>query len=210
MKSCAYCGVSGVRLTKDHVIPKLLYPASKANSKVQRLTVRACEKCNNGWSDDEAHFRNVLMLCGEANQAVKELFSSSVIRGLRKEDGKRRVSDLWKMMQPVQTPTGDRHIIYPATDLRFIRILKKIVRGLHFKHQFGRLISDEMITAELLTFIVPQEFIKIAPIIHYETDIFNYQFFNFDDFDDMPMSFVWILTFFENKKFVAYVNKQVV
>src|SRR5437868_14672173 len=171
MKSCAYCGISNVKLTKDHVIPKLLYPISKANSKVQRLTVPACKECNNGWSDDEAHFRNVLMLCGEANQVAEELFNSTVIRSLHKEDGKRRVADLWEIMHPVQTQTSLRHAIYPATDLRFLRILKKIVRGLHFHHHFGRLISDEMVIADLLQFIIPQEFTDNVPSFHYEKDI---------------------------------------
>lgn len=206
MKSCGYCGISGVKLTKDHVIPRLLYPSSKSKSKVQRLTISACKECNNGWSDDEAHFRNVLMLCGEANQVAKELFNSDVTRAFHNKDGKRRIFDLWEIMRPVQTPTGDRHAIYPAEDSRFLRILKKIVRGLHF-HHLGRLISNEMVTAELLTFVIPQEFVEIAPIFHFESDIFSYQVFNFSDVNEMPISSFWTLTFFENKKFVAYVKR---
>lgn len=87
MKSCGYCGISEVKLTKDHVIPRLLYPSSKAKSKVQRLTIPSCKECNNSWSDDEAHFRNVLMLCGEANPVAEELFNSEVTRALHNKDG---------------------------------------------------------------------------------------------------------------------------
>lgn len=185
----------------------MLYPSSKAKSKVQRLTISACKECNNGWSDDEAHFRNVLMLCGEANQVAEELFNSDVTRALHNKDGKRRVSDLWEIMRSVQTPTGDRRAIYPAVDLRFLRVLKKIVRGLHFHHHLGRLISNEMVRVKLLTFVIPQEFVEIAPIFHFESDIFSYQVFDFSDVDEMPMSSFWTLTFFENKKFVAYVKR---
>lgn len=110
-------------------------------------------------------------------------------------------------MRPVQTPTGDRHAIYPASDLRFLRILKKIVRGLHFHHLLGRLVSNEMVTAKLHTFVIPQEFVEIAPIFHFESDIFSYQVFDFRAVGEMPMSSFWTLTFFENKKFVAYVKR---
>jgi hypothetical protein len=205
-KRCAYCGMTDISLTKEHVIPRMLYPLSKANSRVQRLTIPACEKCNHGWSDDEAHFRNILMLSGEPNQVVTELFNSSVIRGLNEKDGKRRVADLWKIMIPEQTETGERHRIYPALDKRFLRILRKIVRGLYF-YNFGTHISDEKVSVDILRFSIPPEIIEITPILHQEEDIFKYQVFEFDNFDDIPMQSVWLITFFENKRFIAHIGK---
>src|SRR5215470_12946304 len=54
-KTCAYCGEPAT--TDDHVVPSALYPPSKNNSRVQRITVDACDRCNRDWSNDEAHFR---------------------------------------------------------------------------------------------------------------------------------------------------------
>src|SRR3990172_3746850 len=62
-KSCAYCGKITTKTDKEHVFPKCLYP--KRKSKVQRLTIPSCRDCNSNWSEDEAHFRNVLVLAGE-------------------------------------------------------------------------------------------------------------------------------------------------
>jgi len=39
------------------------------------ITVPECPACNRGWSDDEVHFRTVLLLAGEPNDSVKELWT---------------------------------------------------------------------------------------------------------------------------------------
>src|SRR5262245_41583340 len=117
MKICAYCGTAFKGKGRDHVIPGGLYPASKATSRVQRLTVPAYGACNNAWSDDEAHFRNVLLLAGEQNDACRERWGTTARRSFREQaDGKRRVADLAARIVPVQTAAGERHKIYPGQD----------------------------------------------------------------------------------------------
>ena len=69
-KICSYCG-ERLATDREHVFPSNLYPASKSCSQVQRLTIPSCKECNNGWSDDEVHFRNVLALAGEPNEDWK-------------------------------------------------------------------------------------------------------------------------------------------
>lgn len=76
-------------LEREHVIPKNLYPSSKANSKVQRLTVYACHQCNNGWADDEAHFRNMLIIAGEPNDSVREIWATTMRRSFDEIDSGR-------------------------------------------------------------------------------------------------------------------------
>ena len=75
---CAYCGE--VASTDDHVVPRALYPPSKVTSRFQRITVDACQACNNGWSNDETHFRNVLLVAGDPNSAVRELWDGKTRR----------------------------------------------------------------------------------------------------------------------------------
>ncbi len=188
------------------MIPHELYPPSKSNSKIQRLTVPACEKCNNGWSDDEAHFRTLLTLAGEPNAAVRELWDGVVNRSLREKDGPRRLEDAWNQMRPIETSDGLRHKIYPASDERFLRVLRKIVRGLHY-HEREYHVSDDLVSVDILRTEIPSEFLDVMPVYHREPDIFKYQFEVFDAFEDIPMSSAWLLTFFETRKFTASVWK---
>jgi hypothetical protein len=195
-----------VRVTREHALPSTLYPASKENSKVQRITVPACNDCNHGWSDDEAHFRNVLTVAGEANDVARELWNGKIKRSFQKEDGRRRFIDLYDQMQSIQTDSGERHKVFPANDPRFLRILRKIARALHYHHKLGT-VPDERVTADLLRFVIPEEFSQAMPVLHCEPDIFQYQFEVFDQFADIPMSSVWLMTFFENRRFIASVWK---
>jgi hypothetical protein len=94
LKRCAYCGKAATRLEREHVVPRCLYPASKRTSKVQLLTVSACTSCNRSWSDDEAHFRNVLLIAGEPSVAVRELWDIKAWPSFGKSDGERRLRDL--------------------------------------------------------------------------------------------------------------------
>lgn len=44
--------------------------------------------CNRGWSDDEAHFRSVLLLAGEPNEAVQELWTTKTARSFELKESK--------------------------------------------------------------------------------------------------------------------------
>ena len=203
-KHCAYCGARAPE-TVDHVIPQGLYPLSKSESTVQRLTVPACSKCNHSWSDDEPHFRTLLTLAGEPNAAVRELWDGKVNRSLREKDGPRRLEDVWNRMKPIETSSGLRHKIYPASDERFLKVMRKIVRGLHYERRST--VSDHLVSVDILNVHIPSEFLDAMPVYHREPDIFKYQFEVFDAFEDIPMSSTWLLTFFENRKFIASVWK---
>ena len=207
-KHCAYCGATNIKLEREHVVPRSIYPPSRADSKIQRLTVPACANCNRGWSDDEAHFRNILSIAGAPNSVVRELWDGSINRSFEKEDGRRRIADIWEQMRSVKVDAVERFAVYPATDPRFLRVLRKIVRGLHYYHELESPISDEIVEADVLRYIVPQEFLESMPYRHRESDIFEYQFEVFDEFEDIPMRSVWLFTFFENRKFIAWVYKQ--
>lgn len=201
---CAYCGIPVARGDREHVIPKCLYPTSKATSKVQRLTVPACNPCNNGWSDDEAHFRNVMLLAGEANDAVHELWNTTAARSFQKVDGNRRVLDLFKQMKPIQTPEGQRFMIYPAKDERVMRVIRKIVRGLCHYHDVLSPVSDARVWADILKYVVPPAFLDEMTIHHREQDIVEYRY---QVLNDEHFHSAWLLTFFERRTFIATVSK---
>jgi NMD protein affecting ribosome stability and mRNA decay len=76
VRLCSYCGVSPTT-DMEHIVPRCFYPSSKATSTVQRVTIPACRSCNDGWADDEAHTKHVLLVAGESNAAVQELWPSA-------------------------------------------------------------------------------------------------------------------------------------
>jgi hypothetical protein len=148
------------------------------------------------------------MISGEPNQSVSDLWGSTVKRSFKEKDGRRRVSDLWEQMAPVQTTSGERHVVYPVSDARFRRILCKIVRGLHYHHKLWYPVPEDMVEVDFLRYIVPPDIEEEMSDHHREPDIFRYRFGSFDAFEDIPMSSAWLFTFYDNRKFIGWVQKQ--
>jgi hypothetical protein len=69
-------------------------------------------------------------------------------------------------MRPIDTPEGERHKIYPASDDRFQKVMRKIVRGLHYHHELWLPVPDEMVYVDVLKFVIPKEFVDAMPIYH--------------------------------------------
>ena len=121
---CGYCGSQ--KDDRDHVSLSQLYPSSKKESKVQRITIPNCRKCNKSYEDDEVHFRNMMMLAGNPNNAVNELWHGPVTRSFEYKDGHRRSRDLVEQLVVDSTKQAK---IYPGNDRRVMRVLRKIVRA---------------------------------------------------------------------------------
>jgi hypothetical protein len=51
--TCCICGKSGVKVTADHVPPKTIFLKPRPEN---TITVKACNKCNNGASDHDQNF----------------------------------------------------------------------------------------------------------------------------------------------------------
>lgn len=201
---CAYCG-SREALTRDHVFPSALYPPSKQASRLQRITIHACAKCNRGWSNDEAHFRNVLIMCGESNAAVRELWSGPINRSFEQCDGYRRVRDVVAQLVPVETPQGLGHMIYPARDPRVMRIVRKIIRGLCHRRGLLSPVAEDQVWADVYRYAIPEDILKAMTFDHAERDIVQYGFGLCDD--DPDMHSCWLISFFEKVKFFGVVYR---
>jgi hypothetical protein len=204
-KKCSYCGREVNKTQHEHIFPRNLYPQTKAQSKIQRLTIPACSKCNNSWADDEAHFRNVLILAGDNPNLVRdELFSGPISRSFKKLDGMKRISDLLDLMKPIETEHGKRQMIYPAEDDRILRVVKKVIRGLCHYHQLYSPILGHRVWVDVLKYSIPAEYINSMNYFHRERDIAEYWYSEIDD--DLIQS-VWIIRFFETVKFIGLVSK---
>ena len=204
---CTYCGITGVPLERGHVVPKSLYPDSRKTSRLQLITVPECATCNRGWSDDEAHFRTVLLLAGEPNAPAKELWATKATPSFSQKDGRRRVLDIYERLVPVQVENIDRHMIYPGEDERVIRVIKKIVCGLSHYHGIDSRIHTSRVFADVLRYPVPEDLWLEGTFHERESDIFRYWFRSYEDASEKELSSFWILTFFDRCTFIAVVDK---
>jgi hypothetical protein len=200
MACCAYCGIAGVPLGRDHVVPGCLYPPSKrAQGNLQLITVPACASCNGGYSDDEAHFRNVMLMAGDSNEAVQELWQKAQ-RSFDEDDGERRVTELHRMMVPVKVAGEDRCMIFPGRDERVLRVVRKIVRGLAYHHSLGTAISENRVWTDVLKYPIPVGLLESVTLLRPEHDIFQYWF---EATSNDEISSIWYLRFFDKRIFVA-------
>jgi hypothetical protein len=203
-KPCAYCGYPSDKRDKEHVFPKSLYPLSKANSKIQRLTIPACNKCNNSWADDEAHFRNILVVAGDpTSPARKELWESTVDRSFDLVDGFKRMNDLLLQMKPIKHEEQDRHMVFPGNDQKVVRVCKKIVRGLCYHHNIEWPISEERVFVDVLKFEFPKKLLGEMEYHHRDQDIVEYRFkvVNAENIQS-----AWLITFFKTVTFIGLVS----
>lgn len=188
-------------MERDHVPPKCLYPESKrAQSNLQLITVPACPGCNRGFSDDEAHFRTVMLLSGDPTESVQELWPKAK-RSFYQDDGKKRVTEIWKTLRPVRVEGEDRFMIHPGLDERVLRVLRKIVRGLAHHHKLDTAISDERVWADVLKYPLPVGVFQGANFRGTSEEVFQYCFEEWPDDDEIAS--VWLLKFFERRIFIA-------
>jgi hypothetical protein len=196
------------KLQRDHVFEAELYPPSKNNSTVQRLTIPSCDECNQGFSDDETYFREILALAGDPPNAARREIWPIILRSLDKEDGPRRVREMAAAMQPIQTPEGERHKVYPGRDKRVLRVVRKIVRGLCHYHHIDTGVAESRVTVEILTYRPPPELLSAMNYDHREPDIAEYWYSVWDDDDTTPVLATFLLRFYERTPFMAWVAKK--
>ena len=151
-KRCVYCEAESRKLTRDHVFPRGLFPPAENVRKVQRLTVAACELCNNSFSDDEAHFRFVIALAGPANESVTSVWRRKVAPSFDERNGRRRLRDVMALTEGIVVDGEDRLKIYPARDERVLRIVRKSVRALIHVHDLGPVPPDAQVWADIQRF----------------------------------------------------------
>lgn len=203
---CAYCGQPLARgsRTRDHVFPSCLYPRVSSPSRVQRLTVPSCAECNHMWSDDEVHFRTVVAAAGDVSPVVSELWHTRVVASFAASDGGRRRRDIAKTLEPVEIDGKPRYMIYPARDVRVLRVLRKIVRGLSF-HHLGTIVPDEAVWADVLKYHVPSELRAALTVHERDSRVVRYQFVEYPASEELASG--WLLTFFERTEFIAAVSR---
>jgi hypothetical protein len=158
---CAYCGATSAR-TDDHVPPKAIY-AKPLPSKVP--TVKACDSCNAGASQDDEYFRDVVLKyhrVADLPQAQQQL--AAMFRAAKKpQKAKYAAATLRSFVETAfRTPAG--LILGPAPAYRvdvprLERAVSRYVRGLH-RYQLGARVPDG---STVTTAVYPDHIVASTP-----------------------------------------------
>lgn len=164
--------------------------------------MEACAACNNGTSDDDVHFRNVLMLSGKPNAAVMELWQGPVRRSLAQVDGRRRALDVFNLLKALPDLPDDQYMIYPAEDERILGSIRKITRGLCIYHKMATPVPDSQVWADVLRYKVPKALLEGMKPHHAVPQIFSYRFALLEESNRSA----WLLEFYERTRFISMVE----
>ena len=129
---CIYCG-RRPKETDDHVPPKSFYPQPRPSD---LITVPSCLRCNQDPGKDEEFFLATFMFSyAGATDAGKSLWAGKLKRMYEKNLGlKKKIAEHLQHAEIV-TPAGlflGRRMAIETDELRFEKVVNKIVRGLYY------------------------------------------------------------------------------
>lgn len=197
---CAYCGDTAT--TRDHIIPKNLYPRSLRRPSIRLKTVPACRQCNETYSDDEELFRNVVTVAGASTQTTKEIWTGPIRRSLMGPGGRRKFTDLYAQMVSVEVGGRERHVVFPANSAKVIRVVRKIVRGLCRLHGLDTWVTDDRVEAQGLQSRIPPYVFGEMMHCHAQPEVAEYWY---SLAHDPTFHSYWILRFMSRAQYQAIV-----
>lgn len=204
---CAYCGTKAYKRERGHVVPDCLYPPN-FDPRVQRITVPECSRCKQIWQDAETQFRNMLVIAGDPNDHVHQLWYGPISRSFHKASGRRWVADLIEQFVPLEPQDGPGHKVYPGRDQRVMLVIRKIIRGLCHKERVATAVDDRRVHAGVMAHPLPEELQRQMTWKELGEGFFQYGFavLNYSEYN---MQSAWSLTFFEQRKFFGIVSLSV-
>lgn len=198
---CAYCGRQEGTCHGGHVIPACSYPE---NNKYEQIRVPECHVCKAYWQDDDARFRDVITLSGDANELASEKFFGPIKRSFTKPSGEKWRRALADMLVPVDVDGAPRHLIYPLRDERVMRIMKRIVRGLCHWHDLGTCITEAQVLVDVYRFTIPPVFRA-----EFKRESLNDNFCWYEHRDSRDcegLHSTWVIEFYRRTRFFCLVS----
>ena len=198
---CSFCGTSGI-VSREHVVPLGLF-APSIHGSCRFVLIPSCDQCNGAFSKHEDHFRTFCTVASQGTPEAKELFYDPIRRAFdRPVHGVKSLKRLYAGMKESVDQPGRRRI-YPNEDVFFI--LRKIIRGLAFKHLRKVAVSDADVDVRVLLFEIPDEFNRAELFNAVHPTVFQYRF---DLCDDGDYQSLWLLKIFETVRFVGAIRQQ--
>ena len=119
------------------------------------ITVPSCERCNNGASDDDEYFRNILVMRGDVgdHEAAKKVLSTALSALARPQQRKFRrgfvegISVVWlrSMASGFIAPAP----AYTVEMERLNRMFNRIARGLYYHERKERMPIDTLMASRI-------------------------------------------------------------
>lgn len=130
--TCYICGKNKAT-TKDHIPPKCIFPESLKSDNLRKITVWACDECNNKMSRIDETMRDYLALCNftKHREEIWEKASKKLIKSPRI-----RQNMIEQMIDVAQTHIPSKYIKDNATKAiklpkEFDDFIKRIFKGFH-------------------------------------------------------------------------------
>jgi len=130
---CVYCGSQGI-VTSDHVPPKCIFPPQ---TRINLITVAACEPCHNGFKLDDEYFRLALSIRPDLpDQSTAGYLFEKTKRSLKDPQAKRFRTALIKSIHDLSVHTQGGIYLGEAKGIRldFRRLTKtaeRMIKGFY-------------------------------------------------------------------------------
>lgn len=196
---CAYCGTTAVERTVGHVVPRNIYRAN-GDSREQLITVPECRNCMASWEGADGAFRDMMVISGEPNQPVQDLWDGTVARSLTRPAGRQWARDIVNRTVAREVNGEVRHLVFPGQDPKVMHVVRRIVRGLCHYERISTAVPDGKVWAQVMDYEVPEEYQAQMTWRRPGSKIFRYGFIVMNDTAANIHSF-WLLTIFERRVF---------
>ncbi len=156
---CYNCGTR-TATTRDHIIPKTLFPDPKPAG---LLTVPACRECNEAFSKDEEYFRDRLAaVVGDPNSEGPAIWEKAW-ESLQKPEARGKklgfYGDVFQLPRPVIGNRGISAIGIKMNKERVNRVVEKMIRGFYY-HLFKERLEGVRFYIDLFSSIKPGRDVK--------------------------------------------------
>jgi len=197
--TCCICGKSGVKVTADHVPPKTIFLKPRPEN---TITVKACNKCNNGASNHDQRFSVFLsMQAIPLHDEAKRLFNTKTLDTLNKNI--KLKNSIISTAKPVYLTT-EQGVIYDKamsvlTDIEvYNSTIERTLRGLYYHHFKEILGSKAKVEIDIFQQF-PDELMQIAPSLnHNEIGHKGELIYKYFRTEESHMDSVWLFQFYNS------------
>jgi hypothetical protein len=144
--TCVYCGDRSI-CTKEHVIPRCLFPQEDRSPRSDLVIVPVCRECNEGKGDDDAYIRDSFTadIACSGNAVVRTVQKAAFRSAATNRSDLVRAAKSKMRIQAVESPSGlylGHHHTIPLDWERVSRYFELVTRGLYWK-KFAKRLPDD-------------------------------------------------------------------
>lgn len=203
---CAICGVNEAT-TMDHIPPKNIFIPPRPQN---MITVPSCASCNNGASGADESFKAYLTT---HIQSINELYGNNDIPDMLNKllmptlnNNRKLTKRMNNSAKPVSIRTSSGIYIGKEWAIKFpqesLDVLKRIVRGLYYKHT-GHVLGLDISCKVIMENNLDRWKSIIAPTPRHSVGSNDEFIYRYRLYDENPKISFWFLFFYKSCMFVT-------